>query len=468
MNAKLLIPFVLMMFTAMSAKSDEAVPRPILTVNADVPLKRKLELSIVNNDARELLCSATIQGDLVHDSNAVPSRTLLMKGLRFWVNSRNRVTPPVLFGDKNLRELGIPGYGYTGGKVVDISCMVADGNNKKALLQELAEPASFIQYTKANGRFALWDPRKSQDLIEFPDDKVSSATFAQDYSSIALIADRSLVVRSYPELKTLLVYTLADRSQLISMVSLSYNGEYVALIETPFSMSAEEQTLKIWNVRESRIIASHKFPTTLGLLSKMAFVPEDQLLAMSVRGKESGKHELKFLAIPTLREIQSFPNLDMFSGMALSPNGQFLAMRSEEGKVQVFDTNSKELVFVRDAANGSVYLTFSPDSSRIAIVRQDWLPDPTRTYPEIFDLATGASLYQLPELIDSKQEVLDDISFSPDNKNLMMNQSVYGSEGDVVRIFNLETGSSTLFDVPHRDKALFTPLLPRNGEDSEE
>jgi WD40 repeat protein len=104
----------------------------------------------------------------------------------------------------------------------------------------------------------------------------------------------------------------------------------------------------------------------------------DRVLAMHMRfaGEEASLRNAywRVRALPSGEELLKIPNRALAeNGHAFSPDGRFLAMSADKGQVEVWDIDSKSMLFRWQPHGGKAveYVTFSPEGDVVTVAKND-------------------------------------------------------------------------------------------------
>jgi WD40 repeat protein len=135
-----------------------------------------------------------------------------------------------------------------------------------------------------------------------------------------------------------------------------------------------QRLIKIWDLRMSRFKAEKAtFKVSPMRIDQLIFSPDvKSLIAMSSEGSE-GRVTVWDLLSKTLRfEVPCAKIEYLTAGIALSPDGDFLALPRRKGVVEVWNTTTKKIAFsLPELANWVGRLSFSPDGLLLALALED-------------------------------------------------------------------------------------------------
>lgn len=219
------------------------------------------------------------------------------------------------------------------------------------------------------------------------------------------------------------------------MVSISENGSRIASPNISFMMqipAGQSQSLLAWDARDGRQVLDAKGHS--GPISHLALSRDGQWLA-SAGGTFQKAGEVKVRKTSTGHEQLNVPTPT--SGtirVALSPDGQRLAIAHPDKRVQVWDVmGQRELATFNGHTSQANALAFSPDGV--------WVASGMGTIAgikgelKLWNASTG----QEKLVLAGHPEGITSLSFSPDGKRLAS-----GSNDETVRVWDLLTGQETL------------------------
>jgi WD40 repeat protein len=124
-------------------------------------------------------------------------------------------------------------------------------------------------------------------------------------------------------------------------------------------------------------------------------------------------------------------------GVALSPDGQYMATGSDDGTAKIWDAISgKDLLTLSGYSNAVVEVAFSPDGQRVATVDHD-------SKAKIWDAVSGKDLLTLSGHTSSVM----DVDFSPDGQRVAT-----ASDDRTAKIWDAVSGKDLLTLSGHSDK----------------
>jgi WD40 repeat protein/serine/threonine protein kinase len=208
----------------------------------------------------------------------------------------------------------------------------------------------------------------------------------------------------------------------------------------------DARVVQTWDVATGRVgtaLRGHRLPVFL-----VRFSPEGTRLATAAcdRAAPGRPHEIKMWDAASGRELASRAGRGHLFSLAFSPDGRWLALGREDGRVSVVDGAGGQPARELSGHEGAVTaLAFSPDGQRLASAGAG------DRSAKVWSCSTWGPLMAL-----ALPDLLCDLAFSPDGTRLA------GISRDLVKLWDAETGHEllTLRGAPqrHRDPA-FNPRL---------
>ncbi len=217
---------------------------------------------------------------------------------------------------------------------------------------------------------------------------------------------------------TRLLRTLKAHPSGVSEVAFSPDGKRLATV-------AQGSDVKLWDVESGFEVRT--FKGHLGDLTSVAFSPDGKQLASA-----DSKGTIKLWNVHTGDPLYTLQgNANRVSSVAFSPAGRWLASASlvrGTGKIQLWDTKSKELIRSMQGQVGSVIhcVAFSPNSKRLASAGSDHAVTVWRL--ETFNKLSTLKGHTGP---------VRSVAFSPDGNRLAS-----ASDDATIRIWDMENETS--------------------------
>jgi WD40 repeat protein/serine/threonine protein kinase len=194
-----------------------------------------------------------------------------------------------------------------------------------------------------------------------------------------------------------------------------------------------DRTVKVWNVRADQLLPVWEKSTSEKVLS-VAFSPDGQSLASGGGDGRDGSEELKLwdAAAGEIIWARQGPNRGIWK-LAFHPDGHFLAWKTQDGYVTVWDLETRRERLSLGPCEGTGLLAFSPDGRLLAFTESGRRRDGGEV--TIWDWQTGRQLSTLRGHIGP----IYALAFSPDGRRLAT-----GSMDQTIKIWDAATGEAAL------------------------
>jgi RNA polymerase sigma factor (sigma-70 family) len=182
------------------------------------------------------------------------------------------------------------------------------------------------------------------------------------------------------------------------------------------------QAVLLWDLAAAAAVA--RLPAKHNRLTLLAFTPDGKTLVTG----DTLDRTIRLFDVPTRKERCQLTRPEVVRGFALSPDGNLLALGSQEGPVSVWDVKTGKLVRELRGAPFVAGVAFSPDGSTLASAEWDQKTD--RNAVALWDVATGKQLRRLEKNVGS----VGSVHFSADGKTLI------AGTGGAIRLWDAATG----------------------------
>ena len=211
-----------------------------------------------------------------------------------------------------------------------------------------------------------------------------------------------------------------------------------------------EPKIQYVDIADGTIIAEKKLAVERTHESRLEFDDSGAVLAMQIRSTEKikeGQYQIVHQPIQFWNTADGtisngpVPNGEAPNDFALIPGTKSLAYSAKKGPIVIWDTGKEqEIRTIAPTEKGAVVtkLVVSKDGKRIAAR--------TKTIVELFELATGKSLFKLD--IDPSRSAFQVVNLSADGKQLACTNRLEST----VRVWNVDTGKELLADSGHTGK----------------
>ncbi len=219
----------------------------------------------------------------------------------------------------------------------------------------------------------------------------------------------------YTKLLQLIIDTNIDEyfahHQQISSLAFSPNGKILA-------SGSYDTNIKLWDVTTGKHISTLKSHTHE--VASVAFSPKVEILASASYDKT-----VKLWEVATESEITTLINEDLVSSVAFSPNGELVAIASNN--IKLWHVATGDYVRILETNLGRVnFVAFSPDGQLLASGNENGSI-------KLWQVATGREIATLHQARGYMESVFS-LSFSPDGQILAS-----GSEDTALRLWNIAT-----------------------------
>jgi len=209
--------------------------------------------------------------------------------------------------------------------------------------------------------------------------------------------------------------TLTGHTGEVKSVAFSPDGELIA-------SGSADGIVNLWDSRTGAINRTFREPDSE--VVAVSFSTGGKVLAFAVVGNQ-GKGSVSFVDSNSGRPIRKIEE-DNINAIALSPDGQTLAIGNISGSLRLWDVNTGETKLTlegQDIQTRSV--AFSPDGKLIAAGGYG-------NTVKLWDAKTGVSKHPL----EGHDNEIGSVAFSPDGKTIAS-----GSEDDTVKLWDVDTGT---------------------------
>lgn len=258
----------------------------------------------------------------------------------------------------------------------------------------------------------VWEVSSGKEIIRLPhDDQVTDVAFSPPDGKYVATASNDKTARLWETSTAREVVRISHRNTVIS-ITFSPDGKYLA---TASYTASYNEIAKLWDVNNSKEIA--QFPIKSAAL---VFSPDSRYLIT-----DAG-NGAKLWDVKSRREIDHFfhesPN-NRLDGIALSPNGKYLATASDNNTIKLWDISSHKEIATLE--HRSVVIAFSPDSKcLITCASFDYQKN-----VRLWDVKTGTEIVHFPIY-----SLVNKVAFSPDAKYLAT-----ASNDNTARIWNIQS-----------------------------
>ena len=286
-----------------------------------------------------------------------------------------------------------------------------------------------------DGTVRLWDIKAAQQVASFRDQRLtsqretSSSASATHVLCVAYSPDGSSIAAVHRDgrLDVWDVATGERRGNDETGQSVWWRG---GVVFTPDSKHVIYQrpdgTLALWNVDDGESDQLGELPPNA--VRTMALSPDGNHLALGLADGQAVVWDMQ-----SKREIASFEHEKMVNVVRFSPDGQLLASAGEDASVRVWHLQTNEQVATLPVSATVYALAFSPDGTRLAIGSAD-------EEIQLCDTSAWSIIAQL----SGHDADINSLEFTPDGTRL-----ISGSRDRTVRIWSA-TPSGHRIDVHHR------------------
>ena len=220
-------------------------------------------------------------------------------------------------------------------------------------------------------------------------------------------------------------------------LQISADGEWIAAASRKDDRAS---VVRIWNLRTRSVISELPISTE-SPVTALAISPDKRWLATYVQEKEVSIWNLEIRKSTAQFPVARTNGHPMVGALAFSPDGRFLAMGDDEGKVRLVDVGAwTERITLpgRFLGFGVMTLDYSPDGRFLAV-------GSAFVDPRIFVWDTKTD--QKVATLEGHQGFIADVTFSPDGKQLA------SASGDqTIKLWNTDTWEVVDTLLGHRDE----------------
>jgi serine/threonine protein kinase len=208
--------------------------------------------------------------------------------------------------------------------------------------------------------------------------------------------------------------TYTGHTQGVLTVAWSHNNQLLA-------SGGEDHTVLVWDTAGN---TRYNFPYQPAAVEEVIWTPNDQRIIVDIHN-----HRVQEIVLSRKKPIEIGRVFGNYC-LALSPNGQYLAVGTQAGIIAVYDTKKFNPLVNQVIHRSQIHsLAWSPDSTLLASGDAD-------SNVQVMDITTQTITDTLPI-----NGLANDVSWEPSNTGQL---AVASSNGTVI-VWNTNTGSSTIY-----------------------
>jgi WD40 repeat protein len=295
--------------------------------------------------------------------------------------------------------------------------LVKENGSQKEVFKVAFSPNSQLLTTIAVGdhgksNILLWNTKAKKVVPEFAEFAQNLAQNQGEVDSVAFSPDSQLLTAITKDGN---IWLFDIKGRVLAKLQ-GHQGEVYSVAFSPDSQSlvtsGNDRTVRLWDISDRQLpIIRTEEPAT-----KMAFSSDGQRLATLGTGGIIQLWNTKGKDLPLLKKHQ-----DRANDVAFSPDGQLLtATTTDDGIIRLWDAKYNPLVTLSGHQAGPK-VAISPDGQELAVGKNDgsvWLGDINKKQPISVKLKGNQG---------QEQEVIVRVAISPDGQHL----AVGGNQGSV-------------------------------------
>jgi serine/threonine-protein kinase len=209
--------------------------------------------------------------------------------------------------------------------------------------------------------------------------------------------------------------TYTGHTQGVLTIAWSHNSQLLA-------SGGEDNRVLVWDTAGNTI---DNFPDQPAAVEEVIWVPNDQRIIVDIHN-----YKVQEIVLSTNKTIAVEKRAFANYCLALSPNGQYLAIGTQAGLLVVYDTRKFRPLVDKVIHQGQIHsLAWSPDSTYLASGDAD-------NNVQVMDITTQTIIYALPI-----NGLANAISWEPSNTGRL---AIASSDGTII-VWNINTGNSTIY-----------------------